>query len=141
MMFRRFRTMLLTVSFAMPSLMHAAQSSPSPAVPSSNQTALSPDEIREGILRIEQGILSAREAALLRKAIIDQEGLAERERAIASRELEAERQRAALESQRAETEKARGDFYENAFKTVTKKTSTMCHIARVFTLGLARCGR
>lgn len=99
------------------------------------------DEIRDAILRIEQGILAGREADLLRRAVADHEVLADRERAVAARELEAERQRTALEAQRADTEKTRGDFYEAAFRTVAKKTSTMCRLARAVTLGLARCGR
>lgn len=97
--------------------------------------------MREGVLRIEQGILSAKEAELLRKSIADREALAERERAIAARELETEKQRTGIAEEKVLIEKTRGDFYENAFKTVTKKTSSWCKVAQVFTLGLARCGR
>ncbi len=132
MKFNLCRTMLLMVAFASLSL---AQGPPNPNAP------LSPDEIREAILRIEQGILAGKEAELLRKSIADRDALSERERAIAARELETEKQRTDLAQQKADAEKTRGDFYENAFKTVTKKTSSWCQVARVFTLGLARCGR
>ncbi len=102
---------------------------------------LTADELREGILRIEQGVLAAKEADLLRKSMADRDALSDRERAIATRELETEKQRTELAEQKAGLEKTRGDFYENAFKVVTKKTSGWCQVARVFTIGLARCGR
>lgn len=85
--------------------------------------------------------MAGKEADLLRRSMSDRNALAERERAIAARELETEKQRTELAQQKADIEKARGDFYENAFKTVTKTTSGWCQIARVFTLGLAKCGR
>ncbi len=109
-------------------------------IPNAN-SPLGTDELREGILRIEQGVLAAKEADLLRKSMADRDTLSQRERDIAARELETEKQRTELAQQKADIEKSRGDFYENAFKTVTKKTSGLCHVARVFTLGLARCGR
>jgi len=102
---------------------------------------LTPDELREGILRIEQGILSSKESELLRKSINDREALAERERALAVRELDVEKERTAVATQTAMVEKERGDFYENAFKTVSKGTGGWCKVARVFTLGLSHCGR
>ena len=127
-----FRTILLMAVFG---LRLNAQDPPSANAP------LTTDELREGILRIEQGILAGKEADLLKKSIADRDALAERERAIAERELQAEKDRTELANQKATIEKERGDFYENAFKTVSKGTSGWCKAARVFTLGLARCGR
>lgn len=109
--------------------------------PPNSNAPLSTDDLREGIIRIEQGILAGKEADLLRRTMVDRDALADRERAIAARELETEKMRTELERQQVEVEKTRGDFYENAFRTVTKKTSALCHIAKVFTLGLAKCGR
>lgn len=109
-------------------------------IPNSN-APLTANELREGILRIEQGILSAKEAAMLKQSIADREALAQRERELAVRELDTERQRTDIANQRADVERTRAEFYENAFKTVSKGTSMKCKLARVFTLGLTRCGR
>lgn len=102
---------------------------------------LTADELREGILRIEQGILSAKEAAMLKQSIVDREALSQRERELSVRELDTERQRTDIANQRADVEHTRAEFYKNAFKTVSKGTSMKCKLARVFTLGLAKCGR
>lgn len=163
MKFNLFLTTLLMLVFAWPS---SAQNRPSEIAPEilstllrwdyypvenylaslqeptkSNSAPLTPDELREGILRIEQGILAAKEADLLRKSMADRDTLSQRERVVADRELDLEKQRTQLAQQTAAVEKSRGDFYENAFKAVTKKTSFGCKVARVFTLGLAKCGR
>jgi hypothetical protein len=132
MKFKPFLITLLILVFAKPSL---TQELPNANAP------LTTDELREGILRIEEGVLAAKAAELLRKSMADRDALSERERALAMRELETEKQRTELAQQKADIEKARGDFYESAFNTVTKKTSGWCHVARVFTLGLAHCGR
>jgi hypothetical protein len=123
-----------------------ASASPSPtttAAPSSdgNNAPLTPDELREAILRIEYGILAGKEADLLKRSMAERDTLSQREKDIAARELQTEKDRTALANQKADIEKARGDFYEGAFKSVTKGTSVGCKIARVFTLGLAKCGR
>jgi len=102
---------------------------------------LTPDELREATFRIEQGILSAREADLLRQTLNSQLQLIDRERDLATRELTLERERTSLANQAAAIQKDRADFYEQAFKTVSKTTSSWCKVARVFTMGLAKCGR
>lgn len=125
-------TLLLMLGSALPSI---AQELPNANAP------LSPDELREGILRIEQGILSAKESDLLRRSIADREALAERERALAARELDTEKQRTGIAEEKAAVEKVRGDFYEQAFTTATQKTSFGCRVKRILTLGLAKCGK
>jgi len=59
--------------------------------------------------------------------------LDEREREISRKELQQERDKTALANERA-------TFYEQAFKSVTRKPGGFgCGLARVFTLGLYRC--
>lgn len=63
----------------------------------------------------------------------------ESERALSSRALELERQATALMAKERDLAAERATFYEQAFKSVTKGRSAGCWIAKVFTLGIARC--
>lgn len=107
--------------------------------PSQDQSPLTPDEIREGALRIEQLILARREAELLKQALTREQELAERERQLAERELSTEKQRSELASKETSIQKDRADFYEMAFKEATKGRSFGCKLAKVLTIGLAKC--
>lgn len=103
------------------------------------QEVLSPNEIREGILRIEQLILVWREAELLKNAIGRQEELRQREQAVSARELDLEKQRTAIAEKETALEKERADFYQAAMKALTQKRGFGCWMKKVFTAGLGRC--
>jgi hypothetical protein len=62
-----------------------------------------------------------------------------REKANYERSLELERQATAIAEKERDLNKDRAAFYEQAFKSVTKKPGVLCRLARFFTLGIARC--
>lgn len=109
-----------------------------PSEPAS-QIPLSPEEIREGALRVEELILAWKETELLHEAMAKEQEFAERERQLAARELDAEKQRTAIAEKETAIQKDKAIFYEQAFKEATKGRSFGCVIAKVFTIGLARC--
>lgn len=63
----------------------------------------------------------------------------ERERANMRRALELEQQATTLAQRETVIEKQRADFYEQAFRSVTKQPGFGCLLKRIFTLGFARC--
>jgi uncharacterized protein YlxW (UPF0749 family) len=63
-----------------------------------------------------------------------------RETANYQRALELEQQATKIAQRERDLQAERATFYENAFKSVTKKRGIGCTLKKVFTLGLARCG-
>lgn len=55
-----------------------------------------------------------------------------RERELSKKELEQEQAKTALANEKAK-------FYKDAYEAVTQGRSTGCWIAKIFTLGIARC--
>lgn len=100
---------------------------------------LTPNEVREGTLRIEQAILGWETEKLLRETIRRMDEISERERALANREIEAEKVRTELATKETELEKKRADFFEEAYNTATKKPGFWCGVKKFFTLGLGKC--
>jgi hypothetical protein len=65
--------------------------------------------------------------------------LESREKASADRALDLERQAAALARRERDLERDRANTYEQLYRSVTKKPGIGCRLARILTLGLARC--
>lgn len=77
--------------------------------------------------------------AVYRDHIKRERELAAKEAANADKALELARQETELVRKELGLEKQRGDFYESAYKTVTKGRSKKCWVAKILTIGLARC--
>ncbi len=62
-----------------------------------------------------------------------------KERDLATRALELEKQATSLAQKERDLALEKAAFYEQAYRTVTKKPGFWCHMKRFFTLGIARC--
>lgn len=88
---------------------------------------------------MEELLLAWRETDLLNQALAQQEQLRQREAGVDQKELEIERQKTALAERQIQVEKERAEFYKLAMEELTKGRSFGCTLAKIFTLGLARC--
>jgi hypothetical protein len=100
---------------------------------------LSPAELREGTLRIEQYILGLEEARLLRESISREQAFADKERGLAARELDTEKARTALAEMEVELQRETAEFYKKAFAATTKGRTFGCWVKKFFTLGNGKC--
>ena len=62
-----------------------------------------------------------------------------REKTNYERSLELEKQATAIVEKERDLYQDRAAFYEQAFRSVTKKPGALCRLARFLTLGIARC--
>jgi hypothetical protein len=53
--------------------------------------------------------------------------------------LELDRQAMALAQRERDLAQDKASFYEQAFRSLTKKTGVWCRVARILTLGISRC--
>ena len=65
--------------------------------------------------------------------------LSSKERANYERALDIEKQATALAQKERDLAQDKANFYEQAYRTVTKKPGKFCQVVKVITLGLAQC--
>lgn len=103
------------------------------------QEQFSEQQLRE-ILSGLRDIRSAwAESEVLRATIVQYKQILESERQLADRRVETEADRTKLAEDRLALEKERAAFYEQAFRTVTRKRGAGCWLKKIVTLGLSRC--
>jgi hypothetical protein len=105
----------------------------------SPQPALSETEKRQVLGQLYELKTCRDQVATLTGAISDDRKLDEKERANYERALELERQATSLAQKERDLEKERAVFYEQAYKAIVKGPGIGCRIAKVLTLGIARC--
>lgn len=79
------------------------------------------------------------ENAIHVKFVARETELYQREREIAQREIGLANKERDLAVKDRDLEKARGDFFEQAYKTVTKKRGFRCFLKKLYTFGLGTC--
>lgn len=97
---------------------------PAPAAP------LSAEEKRELLGRLHDLKVARAELEVLHGHVDADEKQDEREKILAARELELERRATAIAETERDVEKQRADFYEGAFKALTKKPSRLARAAK-----------
>ena len=109
------------------------------AKPQSQADPLSALELRELVARLAELRIARAKIAVLHGHINARDQIDAREKAFWERSLEIERRGVALAERERDIERTRADFYEGAFKAATKKRSRLCTLAKISTLGIARC--
>lgn len=101
--------------------------------------SLSPQELRENLVRLVELEALRSENQVYRSYIQREAALATKEQANSDKALALANQATELAKRETELERKRADFYKNAYETVTKGRSKGCWVAKVLTIGLARC--
>ena len=101
--------------------------------------SLSPQELRENLVRLVELEALRAEVKVYRDYIERESELAKKEQANFDEALRLAKESLNLQQRQTELEKQRADFYENAFKSVTKGRSKKCWFFKIFTAGLAKC--
>ena len=109
------------------------------ALSQQNSQPLSDSEKRQVLGQLLELKSCRQESAAYEKYVGREQEQDVRERANYERSLELERQATAIAEKERDLYKDRAAFYEQAFRSVTKKPGTLCRLARFFTLGIARC--
>lgn len=100
---------------------------------------LTDDELREIVVRLFDLGSAWAEIDAERAARIQEEELAVKERAFHEQQLALEQQRRELVEKDRDVQRLRGDFFEGKAKSLEKKRGAGCWIAKILSLGLARC--
>jgi len=79
------------------------------------------------------------ETAAYKDFVSRESDLYAKERANYDRALDLERQATALAQRERDLAQDRANFYEQAYRTATKKPGIGCQIMKALTLGIARC--
>lgn len=104
------------------------------------QDTLSENDQREILLRLYE-LQSARQQVILQGAHIAKlDEFAQRESDLQRRESNLCTSQIQVEQQRVTMLTEQVAFYKQAYEAVTKKRTWKCTIAKIFTLGVARCG-
>lgn len=104
-----------------------------------NSQPLSVDERRLVLIQLMELKLARREIAAYQAYVERDAEQDAREKALAARELEVEKKATANETARADIAQDKANYWESAYKAVTKKPGVGCKLKKVFTLGIARC--
>ena len=121
----------------LPCLMLACGLISAPSVASSQE--LTPDEGRLILGQLYE-LKSARTELEAYREHVERDALLDiRERDNAARALELERRATSIAEQERDLERDRAETNRALYESVTKGRSWQCKVAKVFTLGLARC--
>jgi len=104
-----------------------------------NSQPLSDSEKRQVLGQLLELKSCRQESSIYEKYVEREQQQDAREKANCERSLELERQATAIAEKERDLFKDRAAFYEQAFRSVTKKPGVLCRIQRVLTFGLARC--
>ena len=100
---------------------------------------LSESELREILVRLQELKVTRAEAEIYHRALDAMEINTKKVDELASRALEDEKRMTSAVERERDLEKRRAEFYEKAFQEATRRRGTGCMIAKIFTIGLARC--
>ena len=105
----------------------------------SSPQALNPAEKRQILLQLYELQSCRGEVASYEEYAGREKDQAEQERANWQRALDLEKQATQLAERERDLHAERASFYEQAFKSVTKRPGLGCRILAAFTLGMHRC--
>lgn len=128
--------MLSTAFLAMSLMMPYACSCADWQLPPQPLTEAERREILHRLVQLESALAENRIYA----AYIERESaLAKKEQANSDEAIRLANEAARLAQKETELERQRADFYENAYKALSKGRSKKCWFLKVITIGLARC--
>jgi hypothetical protein len=100
---------------------------------------LSASELRETANNLLTGLAAIDRAKTLQDYIDKLNDLSMREATLHAQQLDVQRQLIDIANRERDVEKSRGDQFDTAIKSLTRKRSFGCSLKKLFTIGLARC--
>jgi hypothetical protein len=116
-----------------------AQDANVPQPPASVQP-LSPEELRETLVNLLEGLADGERVIALNEFIKMQRELMDRERESLQRQIELEKELRGVVEKERNAERARGDQLDKLLSEALKKRGGFgCAMKKLFTIGIARC--